>query len=230
MLSMLCMKAWLEMRWRLLLSLIFPLWPLSFVIMNGRVQHPEALVSTMGYMLALGSMYVAGTGIKTQASLRATKGVHGSLYFTLSLPVSRLRLFAVRVAAGLVGGALLDLIALSVVWTVIPSIHADVSLASFVRVFLALVFCTAAFHALSVLYATFLDETWQIWGSMITIMILWRFASGIFPHSSWNVFYVLSALSPLAFHSLPLGAMAVSLAAATIFFAAAFTVLNSQEY
>src|SRR5260370_17949501 len=43
---------------------------------------------------------LGGAGIVTQPSLQATKGFHGSTLFTLSLPVSRLRLLAVRASIG----------------------------------------------------------------------------------------------------------------------------------
>ena len=43
---------------------------------------------------------LAGAGIKTQAAFQTVKGLHGSTYFTLSLPVSRFRLLAIRAGIG----------------------------------------------------------------------------------------------------------------------------------
>ena len=98
---MLWLKGWLETRFRLLFMLIFTA-PLLFVMhsagahatasnVSGRV---AGLVShVIPFFIVFTCAFLAGAGIATQTSFQASKGLHGSALFTLSMPVRRLRLF-----------------------------------------------------------------------------------------------------------------------------------------
>ena len=103
---MLWKKAWLETKFKFWLSLATVV---LFVIALHSLRPKEpgpAVTAAAGFALATTTLVVvictwlAGAGINTQPAFQASKGLHGSTLFTLVLPVSRLRLIAVRAAAG----------------------------------------------------------------------------------------------------------------------------------
>jgi len=112
---MLWFKAWLETRWRFafLVGLILLVW-LSLEWITATGVHTSVPAARLWMGIQLGSVllyiftaiYLAGSGINSQTLYAATTGFHGSMLFTLSLPISRRRLLFAR--AGL--GALLTLI------------------------------------------------------------------------------------------------------------------------
>jgi hypothetical protein len=99
---MLWMKAWLETRWRLLYALGLPLAVLALRANGGLASAKDArgMMGILAFFLAFGAVYLAGSGAKTQSPFAAMRGLHGSMQYTLSLPVSRFRLLAVRSGAG----------------------------------------------------------------------------------------------------------------------------------
>src|SRR5579884_1156984 len=103
---MLWYKGWLETRYRFLFASLF----LGFLMLSvhqlgSRPPNPGAK-ALGGIALLISSFFVvsfsmlAGAGINTQPSLQASKGLHGSTMFTLSLPVKRLHLLSIRAAIG----------------------------------------------------------------------------------------------------------------------------------
>ena len=101
---MLMTKAWLETRWRLAFALGLALLILLVGESQGglgSMEHARNLMGMVSFLCVVWAINLAGDGIRTHPAFRATRGLHGSLYFTLSLPVSRLRLFAVRAGIGL---------------------------------------------------------------------------------------------------------------------------------
>src|SRR5579859_7247796 len=101
---MLWYKGWLETRWRFALSIgIMVFFVATFYWSGTKGPPPKRISDTLGgtamAVLWVGGM-LAGAGINTQPGFQATKGLHGSAYFTLSLPVSRFRLLLVRSSLG----------------------------------------------------------------------------------------------------------------------------------
>ena len=103
---MLWHKGWLETRYRLLFAL-------GFVGLFQVLQHkpgttPQGIFAfvqfTVPVLVVMTYSLLAGAGVATQPSFVASKGIHGSTLFTLSLPVSRLRLMSVRAAIGWLEG------------------------------------------------------------------------------------------------------------------------------
>src|ERR1035438_1878093 len=105
---MLWYKGWLETRFRLLFVLAMTVFLLILQHSTRGISpsaHSQAAVRTVlvlsnGIMILLATSMLAGAGIATQPSFQATKGLHGSTLFTLSLPVSRFHLLAVRAGLG----------------------------------------------------------------------------------------------------------------------------------
>src|SRR5580704_7281425 len=114
---------------------------------------------------------VSGAGIATQPSIQAAKGLHGSMYFTLALPVSRFRLLATRAALGWLEMCFaIGLLCLGMLAA--PVLRATPPMEAFEHA-IALTVCASAFYSITVLLSTFLEEVWRVWGSMISYAALW---------------------------------------------------------
>ena len=107
---MLWYKGWLETRFRILFMLFYAVFPIplfTLTVPAANPAHPASLAAVAGslgffaFYYSIIPLMLAGSGIKTQADLQPRKGLHGSMYFTLSLPVSRFRLFATRAGLGM---------------------------------------------------------------------------------------------------------------------------------
>src|SRR5213083_321035 len=97
---MLWMKGWLETRWRFVLMLGVALVILVLVVSDGiqtmDMAHARVVVNLHWMISIFAAIQLAGAGIRTQSPFRAKAGLHGSTQYTLSMPVSRSRLLAVR--------------------------------------------------------------------------------------------------------------------------------------
>jgi hypothetical protein len=173
---------------------------------------------------------LGGAGIVTQPSLQATKGLHGSTLFTLSLPASRLRLLAVRAsigwfeAAGVIGALCCGM------WLVSPALRAMATPVEMLQYAGTLIACASALYYFSVLLATFLDDQWRAWGSMIASAALWWLSTHTPLPAYANIFRAMREGSPPLAHTMPWTAMAFSLGLAAILFFAALKVVQTREY
>src|SRR5215472_8509029 len=118
---MLWKKGWYETRIRLLFVLAV------VVVIDVLAMDPAPAAAGAGPLVAattipamFAALLLAGAGVKTQlGGLRRSKGLHGSMYYTLSLPVKRTRLFSVRVSLGLAETAVI----LVLTWAVLLLAH-----------------------------------------------------------------------------------------------------------
>jgi hypothetical protein len=95
---------------------------------------------------------------------------------------------------------------------------------------ITLIACASALHFISVLLATFLDDLWRMYGSMITYAALWWVSSHTPMPESLNIFRAMGEGSPLMAHTMPWSAMAFSVALASGLFFVAFQVVRAREY
>jgi hypothetical protein len=230
---MLWFKGWLETRFRLLFVLGFVG---SFLVsVYSGVLKPPAGVEANGVaiapiLVAMMSFMLAGAGIYTQPSLQATKGLHGSTLFTLSLPVSRLRLLAVRASLGwLEITAGIGLMCCGM-WILFPALRGTATAVEMLEYAVVLITCASGLHFISVLLATFLDDQWRVWGSMIAFGALWWLSNRSSVPASANIFRAMGDGSPLLAHTMPWTAMALSVGMAAILFVAAWRVVQVREY
>src|SRR5215467_4429649 len=124
---MLWKKGWYETRTRFLflLSLVVAITVLTIT------GDPPPAAAGLGPLIgvttipAIGAaLLLAGAGVKTQlGGLQRSKGLHGSMYYTLSLPVKRTRLFSVRVSLGLAETAGILVLTWAALWLVQPNIR-----------------------------------------------------------------------------------------------------------
>ncbi len=229
---MLWMTAWLETRWRL--AQIIALVVLALVMGEtggglGSVEHARNLMGVLTFLSIFAAVNLAGAGINTQSSFRRTRGLHGSMYFTLSMPVSRFRLLAVRSGFGLLETTGINIIMIVSAWSLFSLVRGSSTFFDLLRLILAAIVCTACFYFVSVSMATVLDEIWQLYGSMFVIGTAWWVSSRFAPPSV-NVFHFMGDASPLLTHRLPWPPMGVSLLTSVVLFLAALKIVETREY
>jgi hypothetical protein len=229
---MLWYKGWLETRIRFVLALGFMCFLL--VLMNTRAgvgTHPaSAVVPFMSMNAVWVCAFLAGAGIATQPAFQASKGLHGSMLFTLSMPVSRLRLVAVRASVGWIESTTLIGLSCIATWLITPALRATVTGPEMLEYAGTLVACSLAIYLLSVLLGTFLDEQWRIWGTLLAFLALgWASGRSLIP-SSFDLLRAMRDGSPLIAHSVPWTSIAASVGLGAIFFIAALKIARSREY
>lgn len=229
---MLWRKAWWETRWRFCLMLGSALVTILMGEQGGGLHSPEnarnlMLVQTMISILA--AINLAGAGIRTQSPFRAKAGLHGSTHYTLSLPVSRLRLLTVRALVGWLETASLITFMIVSAWSLFPLVRSSSTISDLGKLLLAALASVLCFYFVSVAIATVFDEMWQIYGSYCLAGLAW-WASDLALPPSANVFDFSTKASPLLTHSLPWPAMVISLVASMVLFLTALQVVNRYEY
>src|SRR5215467_13626985 len=218
---MLWKKGWYESRIRLL-SVLAIVAVITVLTMSPTPpppgEGPGALVTLPPTPAMAAPLLLAGAGVKTQlGGLRRSRGLHGSMYYTLSLPVKRTRLFSVRVSLGLAemaGILVLTWAALLLVHSIFDSIPQPSDLfkqgptpSDLFKQGLVTFCCVTAVYSLGVFFASFLDDVYQHWATLFTvvgtIVILNRVSLPAWMQSS--------LASPLNTHTMPWTAMAALL-------------------
>jgi len=239
---MLWMKNWLETRFRFFM--VFT--PFLLLIGMGFLQvghvRPNTLIPAeqrLSGILAIFTLFwlvpgamLASAGIKTQAPLQATKGLHGSVHFTLSLPVSRIRLLCSRAGLGVLEMAIVILVALIGFGFLIPLQFPELRLppTDFVLYGVTVFAFDLAVYSLSTLLATFMDDLWQMWGAMLAVGAVRGLTALVKPPQSMDVFQALGANSSLLTHSLPVWPVVLSLAVAACLYSAAARNVRERDY
>jgi hypothetical protein len=99
-----------------------------------------------------------------------------------------------------------------------------------VKYVLTISICLCGFYFLAVLLATFLDDQFQMWASILAIALL-RWLAIKFPlPPSLNVFRAMGEGSPLITHTFPWASMGVSLGVSAILFWIALKIVEAREY
>ncbi len=231
---MLWMKAWLETRWRLLPAVGIPLSALAlpYIMGSGASSAKDArgIVGVMAFFVVFNGVYLAGAGIRTQPTLSATKTLSGSMYYTLSLPISRLRMLSVRAGVGLLEFAGVSAVMYSAAWLSLPLAQGGATPFDLLKLILTAIACTACFYFLSVLLATFLEDPGQTFGGMFVSMVVWFVVARIPPPPPFNLLGFSGGASPLITHTLPWPAMIVSLVLSAMLFFAALRIVQTREY
>jgi hypothetical protein len=235
---MLWYKGWLETRFKLSILAVITLFLLALTYSIGTKAPPPgakgpvwgiALFSSPAAVIMM-CTWLAGAGIATQPSFQAIKGLHGSTIFTLSLPVSRFRLLAVRAGFGWLGMAGAIAVLCLGLWLLFPALKVPVNAFEMFEYAATLAACASAVYFLSVLLATFLDDQWRMWGTMIAAGMLWWLPSHTPLPASVDIFRAMGEGSPLIAHTMPWTAMAFSLGLSAILFFAALRIAQAREY
>src|SRR5215471_11420813 len=229
---MLWKKGWYETRIRLLFVLAVVV-VIAVLTMSpppaGAGSGPLVGATTIPAMLA--ALLLAGAGVKTQlGGLQRSKGLHGSMYYTLSLPVKRTRLFNVRVSLGLAETAGILVLTWAALWLVNPNIRLHAIPSDMFKQGVATFFCAMAVYSLGVFFSAFLDEVYQHWATVFTVVGTIVILNRV-PLPAWmQNFLVLSLASPLNTHTMPWTAMAVLLGLSGMLLMIALKIVRSLEY
>jgi hypothetical protein len=213
------------------LALAVPLVPLPLIAQhtgNSLTETDNVMQQTGPFWLFVAAM-LAGGGIRIRSGVRS-KGVSGSMYYLLSMPVSRASLFASRVGLGFVEFAAVIVVVCAANWLALPVLrnHADPS--DMLRYGMVVLACSSAFYFLAVLAASlFDDEVGKTWGSFIAGGVLLWIARRAGMPPSFDVWSATLATSPLH-SSIPWTAMGVSAAASLILGLAALNVVQRREF
>lgn len=227
---MLWYKGWLETRFRLVFVLAVVAFMFIIQLYGGSKVDARGVIFMAGISVWMICVFLAAAGIVTQQSLQATKGLHGSTLFTLTLPVSRFRLIAVRAGLGWLemAGGIAWICCL--LWFLFPVIRGTTTPREMVEYAGVLIVCGSAFYCITVLLATFLDDLWRVWASFMCYGAIWWVAYKIPAPASVNIFWAMGDGSPVLAHTMPWTAMAFALGLAAVLFFAAFKVVQQREY
>jgi hypothetical protein len=168
---MLWYKAWLETRWRLLSMVMSIAVLLPMPLLNPRhVSSWQIFRLTSPILCCLAAVFLAGAGVNTQNVYSAASGFHQSMHFTLSLPISRNRLFSVRAGLGAVLTGLFVLIIDAATLYSAPDHPSTMQATEFV---VRTMICTMSVYALFAFLATFLDDMWRMNAGIVVGGIAW---------------------------------------------------------
>lgn len=230
---MLWKKGWYETRTRLLflLAVIVAITVLTIMSPAPAEAGSGPLAGATAIPAAGAALLLAGAGVKTQlGGLQRSKGLHGSMYYTLSLPVKRTRLFNVRVSLGLAETAVILVLTWVALWLVNPAIRLSAPPSDIFKQGVVTFFRVTAVYSLGVFFATFLDEVYQHWATIFTVVGTIVIRNRV-PRPAWmQSFLVLSLASPLNTHTLPWIAMAVPLGLSGMLLLIALKIVRSLEY
>ncbi|MGB6487708.1 MAG: hypothetical protein WBE91_12560 [Steroidobacteraceae bacterium] len=232
---MLWLKSWLETRWKMVWMVLMGVLLFGFLLEalgGARIQHPQqflfVLLRLSIFLCFIAAIMLAGSGIQT-ASPRpgADKGSEGSTLFTLSLPVTRTRLFAVRTVTGVLEMVALLTLFGFVIWLLVPRLatNAQVGLGYFA----VIVSSSLAVYAISACLSTFCDEGWRFRGSGLVVVALFMLSNAGKLPQSINIFGGIGGVtSPLVMQ--PWVTVATTCVLALLFFGAALLIIQRRDY
>jgi hypothetical protein len=238
---MLWYKSWQETRLRLWIALGYMGILLAFYSL--RTIAPSALpplapkpslglflISGMGSFVTVMCMWFPGAGIASQGAFQFLKSLHGSTQYTLSLPVSRFQLLAVRAGLGWLEMAGVTGTFCYGVWLVAPVLMPGMTGFEMFEYIVTLIACASAPYFLSVLLATFLDDQWRVGCTTVACVAIGVLPDLIQVPAYADIVRAMGDGSPLVAHSMPWPGMAFSLALAAILFFAALKIAQAREY
>jgi len=223
---MLWYKAWRETRLKILMPVGMVLFVLFLTHHDGGLRRGAPLfLAMMAMFWPVFPLLLAGSGVTTDPPFRAVKGSDSSLYFTLSLPVSRSRLLGMRVAVGMTETAVLIGLTCGAAAIILPELrHYFSGWDALLYVFTVIFWCTSV-YGLATLFSAFLDQQCQV---LATMMVFW--AGRGLAGGKGILFRALEADSPLVTHAFPWAPSALSLGLGLVCMVAAVKVVEARQY
>ena len=233
---MLWMKGWYETRIRLLVVagatvLICAIASSDSTSANAGVSAQGLDATTLIGASVLAAAMLAGAGIKTQAGgFRPSKGLHGSMYYTLTLPVSRVHLLSVRASIGLIETALIHTLVCGAALLARPALRLTIPPADLLKHNIGAFFCVGAVYFLGVFFATFLDDYYQMMASVFSLLLLIVILNRMPLPASFNRLLLLSQASPLITHTMPWVGITALVALSATLFLFSMWIVKRREY
>ena len=219
------MKAWMETRWRLLGLSVYLLIALA---LNYRNPAGMGVLTTAWFMLTLLAILLGGSGVNSQAPLGFSEGVAGSTQFTISLPVTRLRLLAVRAGVGLAETAAATAITAVLLWALFPAIRETATPADFARLVVTTILFLLAPYCAHVFFSSWSEEPFSFAYAGCTLILLLLLCHCLTP--GMNILRAFGEESPLETHRLPWPQLTPPVIAAAILLLGAGLVVRRREY
>ncbi|HLK69816.1 MAG TPA: hypothetical protein VKU19_40580 [Bryobacteraceae bacterium] len=225
---MLLMKNWLETRWRVTATVVYVIAFLAIHSHNPQPAEITHILIPLFMILTYGALTLAGAGVKTQSPIGFPEGLAESTQFTLALPVSRLRLMAVRVTVGMFEVSALTILTAGAAWALFSSLRASTTPADFVRVVLTTLLWLTGPYCAALLFETLLTEPFSMvvagWVLMLLLWLLHRLAPAV------DIMRGCFQASPLITHRLPWSQMATAAGMSLMLFLAAVWIVRAREY
>ena len=222
---MLLMKAWMETRWRLLGVAMYLLIALAMSSLNPAGTN---VLTTLWFMLTFLAISLGGSGVRSQAPLGFSEGLAGSTQFTLSLPVSRLRLLLVRAVAGMVETAAATVAVACLTWALIPNLRQTAVPGDFARLVITTILYLSAPYCAHVFFTTWVEEPYSMAYATFTLILLLLVGHRLTPAT--DIVRAFSQASPLLTHRLPWPQLTASVILALILAFAAVQIVRRREY
>jgi hypothetical protein len=226
---MLWYKAWLETRWRF----VFTIGSMLVLLLPGPLLGvpPErlwrGLQSGLVLLYCFAALYLAGSGIYSQTTYSMTPGFHGSMLFTLSLPVSRRRLFFVRAGLGAIEMCACVATMAALILFLRPGATSTLQTLQYLT---RAVVCTMAVYALSALLASVLDEVWQFNVSWLCLSAVWLLQSRSSLVAQLSPLRGMSLMSYPATSPMPWAPVVASVVVTGVLLFMSVLVLQRKEY
>ena len=235
---MLWLKGWLETRFRFLFMLAWmalPLYQMHLAGAHASAHRVSGLAAEYAsHMIPLfvvfACAFLAGAGIATQTPFKASKGLVGSSLFTLSMPVSRLRLLAVRAGIGWLETAAVIGVLCCGMWLGMPLLKEMVTPTEMFEQAATLVACTSTVYFLAVLLGTVLEDQWRMFGTLFASAGIWLLCIKFSLPAFADIAHAIGKRSPIVAHTIPWNVMAFSLGLSAILFFAALKIAQRREY
>ncbi len=231
--KMLWYKGWLETRLRLWIGLgvTGSLLALVLTLVSIRPPAQPGPTPTLGtFFLWIMCGTFPGAGINSPKPFGLLKGFHGSTQYTLSLPVSRFQLLAVRAGLGWLEMAGVTGTFCFGILLVAPVLFQGVTGFEMFEYIVTVIACASAPYFLCVLLLTFLDDQWRVSGAMIAAVAIGALPNLIRVPAYADILRAMGEGSPLVAHSMPWMAMAFSAGLAAALFFAALKIVRAREY
>ncbi len=251
---MLWHKSWLETRWRFLIGLallicsasatvftypkVLELMPLVPANAGGelgrRIRESAEIASTFRGFVWLDWFRQNHSQLATLfAILLGSAGLlssSGGALFTLSLPVSRRRLLAVRAATGLAELFLLALLPSLLIPILAPAIGQSYGVGSALIHALCLFFAAAVLYNLAFLFSTIFPDAWRPVLFAIAAAMLLAFVDRVLRSSTLNLYRVMSAESYFRHGEVPWIGLVASGAIAAALYSLAVANLARRDF
>ena len=179
------------------------------------------------FLVFLVPIMLAGSGIQTASSTRPgarEKGSAGSTLFTLSLPVTRTRLFVVRTIIGALETSAVLTLVLIAAWLLLPPLRVGAHDA--LGLFAVVVSSNLFVYAISACLSTFCDEGWRARLSLLVLMAVVILMRSI----NINIVGLLVVASPLFTHQIPWMTIIAACVFAVVVLTIALIIIQKREY
>jgi hypothetical protein len=231
MIAMLAMKGWLETRWRLIGPVFFSILIIAINYQDRLDLRTGRNVLVMVWMvLSTFVIMLAGSGVNAQAPTHISfpEGLAESTQFTISLPVSRMLLLAVRAGIGLLETFAITVLVGTAVWNFFPSISESMAPADFARLVLSTLLWLPLPYCAALLSQAFLAEPWSMFPVGYGLVLVLWLCHKVSP--ALDVIRAFGQASPLLTHRLPLSQLAMGDFLAMGLFLIAAWAVRRHEY